>query len=246
MVKKLMVLVGAAALFGTVPASMSGAGPAPQGASPSCPDSYEPVLDPAHFVSTIDNRYFPLPVGRVLVYRGIKDGKTQLDTVTVTNEVKEVEGITATVVSDVATHNGKLLEKTADWYAQDDRGNVWYVGEDTKAYLPDGSVDPSGSWEAGIHDAEPGLIMEADPQVPDGYRQECLVGEAMDTAWVVSRGGSFTVPYGTVHNVLRSLEFTQLEPAGVDQKYYAPGIGIVFEQTIAGGAEVAKLVSVRG
>jgi hypothetical protein len=32
--------------------------------------------------------------------------------------------------------------------------------------------------------------MEADPQVPDGYRQECLSGEAVDIAWVVSAGGS--------------------------------------------------------
>jgi hypothetical protein len=35
---------------------------------------YEPVLDPANFSTTIDNPYFPLPVGRTLVYRGVKDG----------------------------------------------------------------------------------------------------------------------------------------------------------------------------
>jgi hypothetical protein len=246
MARKLVVLVGAAALLGTIPASISGAGTDSRATRASCPKSYEPVLDQSHFVSVVDNQYFPLPVGRVLVYRGIKDGKTQVDTVTITAEVKKVEGIAATVVRDVATHNGKLLEKTSDWFAQDDHGNVWYLGEDTKEYLPDGTIDTSGSWEAGVHDAEPGLIMEADPQVPDGYRQECFTGEAMDTAWVVSRGGSLTVPFGTVHNVLRTLEFTQLEPNVVDQKYYAPGIGIVVEKTIAGGNEYAKLVSVQG
>ncbi len=80
---------------------------------------YEPNLDPANFSTTIDNPYFPLPVGRTLVYRGVKDGQTQEDRVTVTDQTKTVaEGITARVVTDVATHDGALLEKTSDWYAQ--------------------------------------------------------------------------------------------------------------------------------
>ena len=209
--------------------------------------SYEPVLDPANFSPTIDNPYFPLPVGRTLVYRGVKDGQTQEDRVTVTNQTKTVaEGITARVVTDVATHDGQLLEKTSDWYAQDKQGNVWYVGEDTAAYLPSGKVDTSGSWEAGVHDAEPGIVMEANPQIPDAYRQEFLVGQAEDTAWIVDRGGSTTVPYGTLRNVLTTLEATRREPGAYDQKVYAPGIGIVREQALTGPAELAELVSVTG
>jgi hypothetical protein len=209
--------------------------------------SYEPVLDPANVSTTIDNPYFPLPVGRTLVYRGVKDGQTQEDRVTVTNRTKTVaEGITARVVTDVATHDGQLLEKTSDWYAQDDKGNVWYLGEDTAAYLRSGKVDTSGSWEAGVHDAEPGIVMEANPQIPDAYRQEYLAGQAEDTAWIVDRGGSTTVPYGTLRNVLTTLEATQLEPGAYDQKVYAPGIGIVREQALTGPAEFAELVSVTG
>jgi hypothetical protein len=49
-----------------------------------------------------------------------------------------------------------------------------------------------------------------------------------------------------VHNVLISLEHTALEPAVVDQKTYAPGLGIVMEQALAGGQEIAKLVKVTG
>jgi hypothetical protein len=209
--------------------------------------SYEPVLDPADFTTTIDNPYFPLPVGRTLVYRGVKDGQTQEDRVTVTDRTKTVaEGITARVVTDVATHDGTLLEKTSDWYAQDKQGNVWYVGEDTAEYLPNGKVDTSGSWEAGIHDAEPGLVMEANPQIPDAYRQEFLSGQAEDAAWVVDRGGSVTVPYGTLKNVLTTLEATRVEPGAYDQKLYAPGIGIVREQALTGTPELAELVSVSG
>ena len=81
-----------------------------------------PVFDPNNFVAVVDNPYFPLPVGRTLVYSGVKDGQTQRDTVAVTNQTKVIHGVIATVVSDIADHNGTLLEKTSDWYAQGQAG----------------------------------------------------------------------------------------------------------------------------
>ena len=210
------------------------------------PSAYEPVLDPAHFVSVIDNPYFPLPVGRTLIYRGIKDGQTQVDRVHVTSRTRVIEGITATTITDVSKHGRTLLEKTVDWYAQDDQGNVWYLGENTKAYESNGTIDTSGSWLAGVNDAEPGIVMEANPQVPDAYRQEYLKGQAEDTAWIVGRGGSRTIAYGTIHHLLRSLEVTRIEPRVIDEKVYAPGVGIATERALAGPPEVATLVKVIG
>ena len=207
--------------------------------------SYSPVLDPAHFVAVIDNPYFPLPVGRTLVYTGIKDGQTQTDTVTVTDQKKVILGIPATIVTDVATNDaGALLEKTFDYYAQDDHGTVWYLGEDTTAFLANGKTDTSGSFLAGVNGAQPGIIMEANPQIPDAYRQECASGQAEDTAWVVGTSGSVSVPYGKVRNVLTTLEATRLEPGAYDEKVYGPGIGIVSEKSLTGAAEFAQLVSV--
>jgi hypothetical protein len=163
----------------------------------------------------------------------------------VTRRTKNIDGITATVVSDnVYEPVGKLAEKTFDYYAQDDRGNVWYLGEDTKELLSGGRVDKSGSWLTGRNGGKPGLIMEADPRVPDAYRQECLTGEAEDVAWVVGRGGSKTVPAGTFHRVLRSLEFSPLEPAIVERKVYGRGVGIVSEQQLSGGHETLSLVHI--
>src|SRR5881396_4280885 len=229
----------------TVVGALMAGGAEVSNARASTPD-YEPVLDPANFVAVIDNPYFPLPIGRTLVYEGIKDGQTQVDTVTVTDQTKVLEGITARAVSDISTHDGALLEKTLDWYAQDKQGSVWYLGEDTTAYLTNGKTDTSGSWQAGVHDAEPGIIMEANPQIPDAYRQEFLAGQAEDTAWVVERGGTVTVPYGKLRNTLKTLEATRIEPGSYDLKVYAPGIGIVLEQSLSGPPEVASLVSVTG
>ena len=235
------LLGGVALLIGTIAWSAMAGGAAPPQAAAPCA-----TLGPTGFVDTIDNPYYPLPVGRTLVYRGVRDGQTQVDRVTVTDKTKVIGGVTATVVRDVAKHGTTLLEATNDWFAQDVDGNVCYLGEDTKAYLANGQVDTSGSWEAGVNGAVSGVIMEADPQVPDSYRQEFLVGEAEDTAWIVGRGGPLTIPYGTVHNVLTSLEHTVLEPDVVDKKVYAPGLGIVLEQALAGGQEVARLVKVTG
>jgi hypothetical protein len=241
-VRRTLALLGGAALFvGTLAWSASAGGAGVAAAASPCT-----VLDPAGFVATIDNPYYPLPVGRTLVYRGVRDGQTQVDRVTVTSETKVIGGVTATVVKDVAKHGSTLLEKTNDWFAQDTQGNVCYLGEDTKAYLPNGQVDPSGSWEAGVNGAVSGIIMEADPQIPDSYRQEYLQGEAEDTAWIVGLDGTVEVPYGIEHNALTSLEHTVLEPDVIDKKVYAPGLGIVLEQALAGGQEVAKLVRVIG
>jgi hypothetical protein len=219
---------------------------APSSTTSACGTTYAPVFDPANFETVVDSPYFPLPVGRTLVYRGIKDGQTQTDTVTVTDQKKIILGITATVVNDVATHDQTVLEKTFDYYAQDKQGNVWYLGEDTTAFLPNGKADTSGSFQAGVDGAEPGIIMKASPQIPDAYRQECYAGQAEDTAWVVATSGSVKVPYGSVRNVLTTLEATQLEPGAYDQKVYGPGIGIVSEQSLTGPNETAQLVSVSG
>jgi hypothetical protein len=222
-------------------------------ARPSAPATddcsrYDPPLPaPSHFVSAIDNPYFPLPVGRTLVYHGVEDGNKEIDRVQVTNRSKLIEGIPATVVNDdVLKRGGTLLEKTFDYYGQDDQGNVWYLGENTKEFKPNGTVDTSGSWESGVNSGKPGIVMEADPRVPDAYRQECLTGQAQDLAWVVGRGGDVKVPWGRTHRVLRTLEFSPLEPGVVDRKFYGPGLGIIAEKQMSGGQEVWALVHVTG
>jgi hypothetical protein len=82
-----------------------------------------------------------------------------MDVFSVTNETKEILGVTTTVVHDQAFVKGELVEDTLDWFAQDAAGNVWYFGEDTKE-LEDGVVvSTEGSWEAGVDGARPGIFM---------------------------------------------------------------------------------------
>ena len=202
-------------------------------------------VDPTEFTAPLANPYYPLAPGTTNVYRGTKDGKSVTTRTTVTHRTEVIQGVTVTVVRDVARHRGHLIEKTSDWYATDNQGNVWYFGEKTATYAPDGHVTSTeGSWKAGVHGAVAGIIMRAHPRPPASYRQEFYRGHAEDQAWVVKRGGSLTIPYGNVHRVLETFEWTRLEPGVIDQKDYAPGLGIVLEAGRTGAPETSMLVRV--
>ncbi|HMB44230.1 MAG TPA: hypothetical protein VKL21_00260, partial [Candidatus Methanoperedens sp.] len=79
----------------------------------------------------IDNKYYPLEPGTTFIYKGTKEGQTIRDEVIVTHKTKVIEGVTTCVIRDNLYVNGTLSEKTDDWFAQDDAGNVWYFGEFT-------------------------------------------------------------------------------------------------------------------
>jgi hypothetical protein len=208
------------------------------------PQGSEPVeLDPAEFTPEIDNPWMPLPVGARWVYRE-RDGEggEQRVEVTVLDETREVMGIEVRVVHDVVSEDGELVEDTYDWYAQDAKGNVWYFGEDTKEYENGKISTTSGSWEAGVEGAEPGVLIPADPQVGQTYRQEYYAGEAEDRASVLSVDEEVEVPLGTYDGVLMTKEFTPLEPDILEHKFYARGIGLVLALAISGGSDREELI----
>jgi hypothetical protein len=153
-------------------------------------------------------------------------------------------GVNTTVVRDREFVDGELEEETFDWYAQDNEGNVWYFGEDSREYEDGEVVSSAGSWEAGVNGAQPGILIEGDPQVGDTYRQEYLAGEAEDMAEVISLNESISVAYGSFENCLKTKEWTPLEPGIEENKYYAAGTGLILEKTVKGGSESLELVDI--
>jgi hypothetical protein len=194
--------------------------PLPQGAQPV-------TLRPECFVPTVTNRWFPLRPGARWDYRETGPEGTAHELVVVTCQRKRILGIGAVVVRDRVTEGGRLTEDTLDWYAQDRSGAVWYLGEDTKAYAEDGTVSTEGSWQAGVAGAQPGVVMPARPRAGQHYRQEYLAGHAEDRARVLSRHGRVQVPAGSYRHVVVTEETTPLEPALVERKSYASGVGLV-------------------
>ena len=205
----------------------------------SLPQGAEPVeLDPGDFTTEIDNPYWPMAPGSTWVYR---EGEQRV-AVTVTNRTKVIDGIEARVVHDLVTEDGARVEDTYDWYAQDEAGNVWYFGEDTKEFEEGRVVSTEGSWEAGVDGAQPGVIVPADPTPGLAYRQEFYEGEAEDAAEVLSVDEKVEVPYGAFDHALLTKDYTPLDPGLVEHKFYARGVGPVLAIAIAGGADREELV----
>jgi len=245
MIRRPLLLTLAAVL----PVLASGCGSAPQKSPPTGVDELQiptPSPDPGDFVERIDNPYLPLTPGSRWVYESTSvDPETT--TVRVTDDTVQVQGVTTTVVQDVVRDaDGKLVERTFDWFAQDRAGNVWYFGEDTTEYDDRGRPDHTGSWEAGVDGARAGLVMPAEPRVGDGYRQESAPGVAEDRAEVLSLDESANVRFDSFTDLLQTEETTPLEPDLVERKYYARGVGLVLEETVLGGAERTELVAYDG
>jgi len=192
---------------------------------PLSQDPYRPNVDPAQFTDKIANRYFPLVPGNVMVYEGTRDGVPLRIELTVTNETKVIMGVRTMVVRDIVT--GALDERTSDWYAQDTAGNVWYFGEDTKEYKNGVVSSTAGSWEAGVDGALAGIIMQASPAQGQAYRQEYRPTVAEDVALIKQLGASAEVPAGSYSDVLVTNDRDLLDLNKDEDKYFAPGVGLV-------------------
>jgi hypothetical protein len=207
------------------------------------PETYSQAINPADFQVVINNPWCPLVPGRTFTYED-EDGD-ELNVVEVTYDTEEILGVTCVVVLDTAWVDGVLEEMTYDWYAQDKSGNVWYFGEDTKVYDENGDViSTEGSWKAGVDGAKPGIVMLADPQPGESYRQEYLEGEAEDMAKVLRLNASASVPYGDFGECLKTKEWTPLDPGAVEHKYYAPGVGLVLVEELKGGMKRVELIDI--
>jgi len=199
----------------------------------------------AAFTARVTNPWFPLRKGMTWEYHGVKDGRRMVDLVRVTGRVRRIQGVPCAVVADWTWLDGKLAERTTDWYTQDRRGTVWYYGERTAELDRRGRVvTREGAWQAGRHGARPGVFMPARPRVGQSFAQEHLRGHAEDHFRVISRHSSVSVPLGAFGGrVLLTHEWTPLEPGVLDGKWYVKGIGEVRESALRGPAENAALVA---
>jgi hypothetical protein len=230
----------AAATGGDKPAAGEQNGGLPTGGAPV-------ELDPEEFTTRIDNPYWPMRPGERRVYRVTDaEGLEQRSVVTVTGDTKRIaNGVTARVVYTAVSERGKLVEDNHAWYAQDDTGNVWYLGEDAREFENGKVATAKGSWEAGVDGAQPGVVMPARPKVGLAYREEHYEGVAEDRAEVFSRRERAEVPLGTFRRVLLIKETEGIERGLLDYKFYARGVGPVLGVEISRGSGREELLRLR-
>ncbi len=186
-------------------------------------------VDAGDLAATGRNPYFILQPGYKLEFQ---DGKDKL-VITVLSETRMVSGVETRVVEERETSDGKLVEVSRNYFAISKRtSDVYYFGEDVDIYKDGKVANHEGAWLAGVNGAKFGLAMPGNPVVKSKYYQEQAQGSAMDRAEIVSIRENVKTAAGTFKNCLKTRETTPLESGVSEYKYYAPGIGLVQDDTM--------------
>jgi hypothetical protein len=186
-----------------------------------------------HDSTTIDNKWFPLEPGAYSVFEGsaIDDGErvTRRVVTTVTDLTKVIDGVNTMVVWERDYTDGEEVEAELAFFAQDDEGNVWHMGEYPEEY-ENGEFDKAPGWLAGLQGASAGIAMMAEPRTgtpsyAQGYAPPPI--NWVDRGRVYKVGQKTCVPVDCYRDVLVIEEFERNKPGAFQLKYYAPGVGDV-------------------
>ena len=182
--------------------------------------------------TNIDNEWLPLKPGTRFVYTG-----TTMDddepiphrvVINVTDLTKVIDGVPVVVTLDLDYNAGQLVEAELAFFAQDNDGNVWRMGEYPEEY-ENGKFVVAPAWIHGIEDAKAGIAMKAGPRpgtpsYSQGWGPEV---EFTDRGVVYQMGQKTCVPVDCYENVLVIAETSKAEPDAQQLKYFAPGVGNV-------------------
>ena len=231
-----LLLMISACTSAPTPEATTASEPTPE-ATPAS-ESSEPVFadfDPNNFddqSTNIDNEWSPFQPGMHWVYEGTttEDGETFAHRIefTATDLTKEIQGVRTVVAWIVDYSDGELVEKELSFYAQDNDGNVWYLGEHPEEY-EDGEFVAAPTWIAGFEEARAGIKMTPDPQLgmPIYYQGWAPAVEWSDYGLVDEVGQETCVPVDCYEDVLVIAESSLGETGAFQLKYHARGVGNV-------------------
>ena len=195
--------------------------------------------------TTIDHAYFPLVPGTQFLYRGSVAGDERRLShrviFTVTDLTKVIDGIETIVVYDIDYTPAKVVaEAELAFFAQDDQGTVWLMGEHPEEF-EDGKLIDAPTWISGLDGATAGIIMQGQPSMtaPSYSQGWAPAVEFADRARTFEMDSKTCVKAGCYEDVLVIDEHNVSEPDAHQLKYYAPGVGPV-RVGYAGALEESK------
>jgi hypothetical protein len=210
-----------------------------------------PSIPRAHFShpTSIENKWLPLAPGTQLVYVGTANRgqgpRAHRVVFTVTDITKKIDGIPSLVVWDRDFQDGQLVEAELSFWAQDDDGTVWNMGEYPEEWEDGELLGADSTWLTGVQRARAGIHMQADPEVgtPAYVQGRAPAIDFFDKAKVAAEHQRVCVPAACSRNVLVIDEWNPLEQPedGHQLKSHAPGLGIIKIDAV-GGVEQETLV----
>ena len=188
----------------------------------------------------ITNPLLPLAYLKQDILEGTEGGvKTRVERTMMPKKHKTFtiagQKVESLVMEDREFKDGKLAEVTLDYFAQDDEGTVYYLGEDVDEYENGKVVNHEGAWLLGKDTQTPGVMIPAHPKVGDKFKSEDVNKEIHEDDEIVSVSETVSVPAGTYENCVKVKE--TLADGTTEFKFHAPGVGWVREVP-AGGDEV--------
>jgi hypothetical protein len=216
--------------------------PSPSAVAPAGPLGVLDRVDPADFVATVDNPWFPLRTGTVWTLIGVKNAKQAIQVVTVLPTPTVIDGVPCIALQDDLMLNQVRVERSVTYYAQYRDGGVWLFGEDAHQVDRKGNVKGvEGSWRAGVDGAGPDLMMPPAPAKGNEFDQP--TAELHVTVLGVEE--TVDVPQGTHHGAVLMEEADPNEPGLLAHKYYVRDIGMVRDVSVGGPLEELKLRSIQ-
>jgi hypothetical protein len=197
----------------------------------------------------ITNKFLPIIPGSTFTLTGTANrgsGQNPHTVIfTVTEVTKMVNGVRTVVLWDRDIQEGALVEEELAFWAQDDSGTVWLMGEYPEEHEGNKVAAPA-AWLTGVQQATAGILMRTDPQVnTTEYEQgKAPTAEFHDLAKVFAVDQQTCVDVGCFDGVLVVDEWDpDHQPEDGHQfKYHAPGVGII-QVTARGGDEQETLVA---
>lgn len=190
-------------------------------------------MEKCTFSPTGKNPLFVLLPGFQQTFEGKEGSEDVRLTITVLDEIKDVDGIQTRVIKEREVHDGEVVEISRNYFAICKRDNsVFYFGEDTDLYENGVVVSHEGSWLHGKNGAHAGLVMPGLALLGSRFYQEVAPDVALDRAEIVVVDATVPTPAGTFQHCIKTKETTPLEPGAIEFKYYAPGIGLVQDDTL--------------
>jgi hypothetical protein len=180
--------------------------------------------------TNIDNEWMPLKPGTRFVYTGttVEDDEAipHRVVINVTDLTKDIGGVRAVITWDLDYSDGELVEAELAFFAQDNDGNVWRMGEYPEEY-EEGEFVIAPAWLHGIENAIAGISMRADPKLgtPSYSQGWGPAVEFTDRGVVYQTGQETCVPVDCYKDVLVISETSLAEPDAHQLKYFARGVG---------------------
>lgn len=189
--------------------------------------------DDKEFASRGKNPYFLLEPGYSQVFEGKEGGKKVALTITVLDQTEVVDGVETRVVEERETTDGDISEVSRNFIALSKRTNsVFYFGEDSTEYKSGKVTGHSGSWKAGANGAKPGMLIPGTILLGARFQQEIAPGIAMDRSEIVNMDNTVQTLAGTFLHCVTMQDSSPDEPGVKQAKVYAPGVGLVRDESL--------------